>query len=127
MKIFVTGSTGGIGQYVVRRLVEAGHQVCAMDLRAQPHQPDYEYIPGDVRDSSLVRRAMQGAEAAVHLAAIPYDMDRQDELILDTNLRGTWNVLIRPGSQRGAGGLFLVDQRPGPGRADHPGPVPAAG
>jgi UDP-glucose 4-epimerase len=94
MKIFVTGSTGGIGQYVVRRLVEAGHQVCAMDLRAQPHQPDYEYIPGDVRDSSLVRRAMQGAEAVVHLAAIPYDMDRQDELLLDVNLRGTWNVLL---------------------------------
>jgi nucleoside-diphosphate-sugar epimerase len=65
-----------------------------MDLGAQPVDPSYEYIPGDVRDSTQVRRAMQGAEAVVHLAAIPYDVHDQDELILDTNLRGSWNILL---------------------------------
>lgn len=93
MQVFVTGSTGWIGQYVVKRLLEAGHAIRAMDIFAQPSNPEYEYIPGDVRDLCQVRRAIQGAEAVVHLAAIPYDMERQDELVLDTNIRGTWNVL----------------------------------
>jgi len=94
MKVFITGSTGAIGQVVVKRLLEAGHDLCAMDIRAQPQNNDYEYIAGDVRDSSAIRRGVQGMEAVVHLAAIPFDMDRQDELLLDTNLRGTWNVLL---------------------------------
>lgn len=93
MKVFVTGSTGAIGQWVVRRLLEAGHELVAMDLRAHSTR-EYLYIPGDIRDLPGIRRAIQGCEAVVHLAAIPFDMERQDELILDTNLRGTWNILL---------------------------------
>ena len=94
MKVFVTGSTGAIGQWVVKRLLEAGHTVRAMDMRAQPLSSDYEYVPGDVRDMSAVRRATQGMQAVIHLAAIPFDMHGQDEQVLDTNLRGTYNVLL---------------------------------
>jgi UDP-glucose 4-epimerase len=94
MKILVTGSSGGIGSWVVRRLLEAGHTLRTLDIPAQPYSGDVEHICGDVRDLPLVRRSMQGMEAVVHLAAIPYDMERQDELILDTNLRGTWNILL---------------------------------
>jgi nucleoside-diphosphate-sugar epimerase len=94
MKVLVTGSTGGIGKWVIQRLLEEGHTLRALDITGQPANQDYEYIPGDVRDMTYIRRAMQGMEAVVHLAAIPYDVERQDELILDTNLRGTWNVLL---------------------------------
>lgn len=94
MKVLVTGSTGMIGSWVVRRLLEAGHTLRAMDITAQPASSDYEYIPGDVRDLATVRRAAQGMEAIVHLAAIPFDMDRQEALILETNLLGTANVLL---------------------------------
>lgn len=94
MKVLVTGSTGGIGAYVVKRLVEAGHAVRAWDIVSQPKNDDYEYISGDVRDMALMRRAVHGMEAVVHLAAIPYDMERQDEQVLDINLRGTYNMLL---------------------------------
>ena len=94
MNVLVTGSTGGIGTYVVKRLLEAGHTLRAFDIPAQPKNDDYEYIAGDVRDLALLRRAAHGMDAAIHLAAIPYDIERQDELVLDTNLRGTWNVLL---------------------------------
>jgi UDP-glucose 4-epimerase len=94
MKILVTGSTGGIGRWVVKRLVEEGHTLRTLDITAQPASSDYEHIPGDVRNMALVRQVVQGMEAVVHLAAIPFDMDRQDELILDTNIHGTWNVLM---------------------------------
>jgi nucleoside-diphosphate-sugar epimerase len=79
---------------VVKRLLEAGHTLRALDITAQPRNLDYEYIPGDIRDLTLIRRLVHGMEAVVHLAAIPYDIDRQDELILDTNIRGAWNVLL---------------------------------
>jgi nucleoside-diphosphate-sugar epimerase len=94
MDVLVTGSTGGIGRWVVRRLVELGHRVRALDLKAEPKQSDYEYWSGDVRDMATVRRAVSGMEAVVHLAAIPYDMHGQDEQVLDTNLRGTYNILL---------------------------------
>jgi UDP-glucose 4-epimerase len=94
MKILVTGSTGGIGRYVVQRLLEGGHTLRAMDMTAQPHSSDYEYIPGDIRDLETVRRAVQGMEAVVHLAAIPFDMDRQEAQILHTNIHGTSNILL---------------------------------
>jgi UDP-glucose 4-epimerase len=94
MKILVTGSTGGIGRFVVQRLLEAGHTIRSLDITAQPENKDYEHIPGDIRSLPLVRQAVQGMEAVVHLAAIPYDVERQDELILDTNIHGTWNVLL---------------------------------
>lgn len=94
MKVLVTGITGGIGRWVVKRLLETGHTLRAMDITGQPVSLDYEYISGDVRDLALVRRAVHGMDAVVHLAAIPYNMERMDELILDTNIRGTWNVLL---------------------------------
>ena len=94
MKVLVTGSTGAIGQFVVQRLVEVGHDLRTIDRTAQPQTDSYEYIPGDVRDMDLVRRAVMGMDVIVHLAAIPYDVDKQDELILDTNLRGTYNILL---------------------------------
>ena len=92
MKILVTGSTGGIGRWVVKRLLEAGHTLRTFDIAAVK-SAETEHIAGDIRDLPLVRRSMQGMDAVVHLAAIPYDMERADELILDTNIRGTWNVL----------------------------------
>jgi UDP-glucose 4-epimerase len=94
MNILVTGSTGGIGKWTVKRLVELGHQVRAFDVNAQPKSLDYEYWNGDVRDMSLMRRAMHGMDAVVHLAAIAFDMPRQEESILDINLRGTYNMLL---------------------------------
>lgn len=94
MKVLVTGSTGAIGQWVVKRLLEDGHSLRALDVNAQPPNPDYEHIPGDVRDLFTLRRAAQGMEAVVHLAAIPFDMERQDAQILETNILGTANVLL---------------------------------
>jgi UDP-glucose 4-epimerase len=94
MNVFVTGSTGGIGTWVVKKLVEDGHTVRSLDIPAQPVNKDYEHFTGDIRNLTLVRQLMQGMDAVVHLAAIPYDVEGQDELILDTNIHGTWNILM---------------------------------
>lgn len=94
MNILVTGSNGLIGRYVVRRLLEAGYTLRTLDLTAQPRGQTWEHLPGDIRDLALVRRAAQGMDAVVHLAAIPNDYGSTPEQVLDTNIHGTWNVFL---------------------------------
>lgn len=94
MRILVTGSTGGIGSWLVKRLLEAGHTLRTFDIPAQKSSEDVEHIPGDVCDLALVRRLVQGMDAVAHLAAIPYDVPGRDADILQTNIQGTWNVLL---------------------------------
>jgi UDP-glucose 4-epimerase len=122
MKILVTGSTGGIGSWVVRRLLEDGHMLRAIDMPARPINSDYEYLPGDVRSMAFVRQAMMGMEAVVHLAAIPYDVEGQAEQVLDTNIRGTFNILLAA-QESGVSRVvnFSSINALGQAQKDHPG------
>jgi dTDP-L-rhamnose 4-epimerase len=77
--ILVTGGAGLIGSHLAGELLDRGYQVRALDtLTDQVHgaaeRPDYlsddvELIVGDVRDCGLVREALHGVDAVVHLAA----------------------------------------------------------
>jgi len=71
--VLVTGGTGLIGRYVVRRLVDAGAEVrllarnpARIEAGVAPH---IDIVKGDVRDGATVERAVQGARRVVHLAA----------------------------------------------------------
>jgi dTDP-L-rhamnose 4-epimerase len=77
--VLITGGAGFIGSHLADELVAAGYRVRALDnLVEQVHEggarPDYlnadvELIPGDVRNSDVVRGALGGIDAVVHLAA----------------------------------------------------------
>jgi UDP-glucose 4-epimerase len=94
MKILITGSEGLIGRWVVRRMLEDGHTIRTLDRGAQKRGCDWEHFPGDIRDIRLVRTAVQGMDAVIHLAAIPSNFFGVEETILSTNIQGTMNVLI---------------------------------
>jgi dTDP-L-rhamnose 4-epimerase len=79
-RILITGGAGFIGSHLADNLLRRGYQVRALDcLCAQVHgadqrRPDYldpevELMVGDARDADLVRRALRGTDAIVHLAA----------------------------------------------------------
>jgi dTDP-L-rhamnose 4-epimerase len=76
--ILVTGGAGFIGSHLVDALLERGHEVRILDtLLAAAHRerPDYldpraELIEGDVRDRSVVARAVAGVSAVSHQAAM---------------------------------------------------------
>ena len=79
-KILITGGAGFIGSHLTDELLAQGYEVRLLDnLEPQVHgssrkRPSYlsseaELVIGDVRDSALVERALQGVSAVFHLAA----------------------------------------------------------
>jgi nucleoside-diphosphate-sugar epimerase len=75
-RTLVTGGAGYIGRLAVEELLAAGHEVRVLDslLHGQSQVVDAaELQVGDVRDPTARRRALEGANAVVHLAAIVGD------------------------------------------------------
>jgi len=78
-KILVTGGAGFIGRAVAGELLRRGKSVRVLDsLIEQVHgeadgsamlDDEAELIVGDVRDRDAVRRALDGVDAVIHLAA----------------------------------------------------------
>jgi len=80
MKVLVTGGTGFLGRYVVRRLLDAGDSVRVLvrpcnekDGRrcstANGRPVGVEELTGDLRDAASLQRATEGIEAICHCAA----------------------------------------------------------
>ena len=82
MQVFVTGSTGFVGNHVLHELVEKGHQVKALVRPGSEHKlkrpDDVETIPGTVEEVADLIRGMQGCEAAIHLVGIIRAFPSQD-------------------------------------------------
>ena len=74
MKVFVTGSTGFVGNHVLHELVEKGHQVGALVRPGSEHKlkrpDDVEKIPGTVDEVADLIQGMQGCDAIIHLVGI---------------------------------------------------------
>ena len=83
-RILVTGATGFIGQYVVRRLLEEGERIRIIVRREPPawlrDHPRVEVMYGDLGDSDAVSRAVEGTELVFHVGGTvsggPADYER---------------------------------------------------
>jgi len=97
MRVFITGATGFVGGAVVRRLVEAGHQVRALvrptsDLR-QLEGLEVERIVGDLADEEALRQGMAGCDWVFHVAALYSFWGHPWEAFYEVNVEGTRRVL----------------------------------
>lgn len=103
--VLVTGATGLVGGWVVRRLLDAGADVVCLVRDWVPQSElvrtglieDVRVVRGDVRNQAVLERALGeyevdtvihlGAQATVSVA------NRNPVSTLDTNIRGTWTLL----------------------------------
>lgn len=91
MTILVTGSSGHLGEALVRVLRDAGREVVGLDIVDGP----FTTRTGSIADRSCVRRIMTDVRVVFHAATLhkPHvaTHDRQD--FVDTNVTGTLNLL----------------------------------
>jgi dihydroflavonol-4-reductase len=97
MRTFVTGGTGFVGGAIVRRLLEAGHEVRALvrpdsSTRQLVGLP-VEHVPGDVRDSVSLRNGMAGCNWVFHVAALYSYWRYRWEDFFQANVEGTRRVM----------------------------------
>ncbi|MEU7853341.1 NAD(P)-dependent oxidoreductase [Nonomuraea sp. NPDC049141] len=107
MHVVVTGAHGKVGRAATRALLEAGHEVTAVDLtrpiweRPEPGAPHYQQA--DLTDAGAAYAVARGADAIVHTAAIPVPTTNPPHVVFQNNLMATFNMLeaaIRFGATR---------------------------
>jgi nucleoside-diphosphate-sugar epimerase len=95
MRILVTGARGKVGAATLDRLLQAGHELTAVDRLP----PVYEragavrYVQADLTDAGHAAAVVPGHDAVVHAAAIPSPVKNPAHEIFGTNLMATYHTL----------------------------------
>lgn len=103
MRILVTGGNGSMGREVVPALLARGHHVAVLDKELAAlrplARPGLELVAGGVEDAGAVARAVEGAEAIIHLG---WSFSDDPQVLLEQDLRGHLLLLAaaRAGSMR---------------------------
>lgn len=99
MRVLITGGAGYVGSVLARLLLRQGCEVRVLDcllyggqslLGLYPEEK-FSFVRGDIRSKDLVKEALAGSEAIVHLAAIVGDpaCSRQPQLAREVNLEAS--------------------------------------
>ena len=97
MRILVTGARGKVGSAAVADLLDAGHDVTALDVGApvfeapEPGAP--AYFQADLADAGDAFAAVRGHDAVIHSAAIPEPTRNPPHVVFRNNLMATFNVI----------------------------------
>ncbi len=92
MNILVTGASGTLGGYVLRELLSAGHAVCDYS-RTPPRVDGIQFIQGDILSLDQLRKACEGRDAVIHMAAVPGPGRATPEQMINVNVVGTVHAL----------------------------------
>ena len=89
-RILITGPGGRVGTQIVPLLREH-FALRLLDAKPLQAEADDEVIQGDIRDFGALRNACEGAQALIHLAAVPDEDDFYTRL-LPMNLVGGYQA-----------------------------------
>jgi UDP-glucose 4-epimerase len=100
-RLLITGGCGFIGANLIAQLQQRGsYDITVLDNetggRREPHmQWPGRFIHGDIRDGNVVRTALDGVEAVIHLAAHTSVIESIASPVhnFDVNVRGTLTLL----------------------------------
>jgi UDP-glucose 4-epimerase len=91
MRALVTGSSGHLGEALIRLLGAGGEDVVGLDVAPSP----YTTLVGSIADRDFVRRSLRGVDAVLHTATLhkPHVGTHSRQDFIDTNVTGTLNLL----------------------------------
>lgn len=104
-RVTVTGAAGFIGSHLAEALLAAGAEVIGLDdfstgkrenVAAFAHDPAFTLLEGDIRDFAACEKACEGADFALHQAAlgsVPRSIEHPAETT-SVNICGTLNMLL---------------------------------
>jgi nucleoside-diphosphate-sugar epimerase len=101
VRIVVTGGSGKAGRWVVRDLREGGHDVLNVDV-THDGSAHGQCVLADLTDIGQCHEVVAGADAVVHLAAIPAPEIRPAGETFRNNAMSTYNVFAAS-VERGVG------------------------
>lgn len=88
--VLVTGGSGKAGRFVIQELLEHNYHVTNVDLK--PATLIHTYY-ADLTDLGQVYGMVQGKDAIIHLAAIPWPGEHPPEVVFRNNVQSTFNIL----------------------------------
>lgn len=105
--VLLTGGAGFLGHHLVRHLADAGCRVRSLDLShaGREFPDDVEIMEGSILDEKILKAAMDGMDAVIHMAAEARLWVRDEARYEEANHRGTQAVFA---AAQGAGvGTFI--------------------
>src|SRR5258707_155760 len=91
MKVLVTGSSGHLGEALMRSCADLGQGAVGIDIRQGPFTTQV----GSITDRGFVKRCMAGVATVLHAATLhkPHVATHRRQDFVDTNITGTLNLL----------------------------------
>lgn len=89
-RVLVTGGSGKAGKWVIEHLLEHGYEVINADQKTSPLVRTYHV---DLTDLGQAFGVVEGKDAVIHLAAIPWPGEHTAEVVFRNNVLSTFNVL----------------------------------
>jgi UDP-glucose 4-epimerase len=91
MRVLVTGSSGHLGEGLMRTLAATAHHAVGLDVVASP----FTSVRGSITDRELVRDCLRGVCAVLHAATLhkPHIATHSQQAFVDVNILGTLILL----------------------------------
>lgn len=96
MRFIITGGNGFIGAFLVKKMLEDGHEVRVVDSADCSGAVEVGCNKTDVRDLEDLKKNFKDGECVIHLAAYSKIKDciKNPEMAFRVNVGGTLNVLL---------------------------------
>ncbi|MDF9795876.1 dihydroflavonol-4-reductase [Catalinimonas alkaloidigena] len=127
MKVFLTGTSGLLGSNTAKELLMRGHHVRGLfhnsiEAELLEKHPNFEEFHGDITDPDKMIEGVAGCDAVVHAAADTSQWPDRSPDYINTNVKGTLNVVEAAKKAKVRRGIFVSTANSvGFGTKAHPG------
>lgn len=108
MKVFITGHTGFIGQFLTKKLTQRSHKVIGLDLKPPSEEQARicQSFTGSILSREDLSKSVRGADLIISLAAEHHDFGIKREDYFKVNVEGT-ELLLDVASREGINQLIF--------------------